>query len=104
MTRQLSQLMKQMQGDEVTAWISICSQSGMAELEAVAPGIQKELPAFLAACSPAYNNGMAERFVNKLTARFIGLVFSCPCVIDTHEAFSSPKSQEIPLVVKQQHC
>ncbi|HLG60895.1 MAG TPA: hypothetical protein VKY19_03115 [Ktedonosporobacter sp.] len=28
--------------------------------------MQKELPAFVAACSLAYNNGMAEGFVNKL--------------------------------------
>ena len=66
MTRQLFQLLKKKQGDEVAAWISICSQSGIAELEAFALGIQKELPAFVAACSLAYNNGMAEGFVNKL--------------------------------------
>lgn len=59
--------MKNKQGDEkATAWISICSQSGISELEAFALGMQKELPAFLAACSLAYNNGMAEGFVNKL--------------------------------------
>jgi transposase len=66
MTRQLLQLMKNRQSDEAAAWISLCSQSGIAELEAFALGIQKELPAFLAACSLAYNNGMAEGFVNKL--------------------------------------
>jgi transposase len=66
MTRQLLQLMKNKQGDEATSWVSICSQSGIAELEAFALGIQKELPAFVAACSLAYNNGMAEGFVNKL--------------------------------------
>lgn len=66
MTRQLFQLMKNKQGNEATAWISVCSQSGIAELEAFALGIQKELPAFVAACSLAYNNGMAEGFVNKL--------------------------------------
>jgi transposase len=66
MTRQLLQLMKNKQGDEAVAWVSICSQSGIAELEAFALGIQKELPAFVAACSVAYNNGMAEGFVNKL--------------------------------------
>jgi transposase len=66
MTRQLLQLMKNKQGDEATAWISICAQSGISELEAFALGIQKELPAFLAACSLAYNNGMAEGFGNLL--------------------------------------
>ncbi|HEY4384400.1 MAG TPA: ISL3 family transposase, partial [Ktedonobacteraceae bacterium] len=66
MTRQLLQLMKNKQGDEAAAWVSICSQSGIAELETFALGIQKELPAFVAACSLAYNNGMTEGFVNKL--------------------------------------
>jgi transposase len=66
MTRQLFQRMKNRQGDEAAAWISICTQSGISELDAFALGIQKELPAFLAACSLAYNNGMAEGFVNKL--------------------------------------
>ncbi|WP_220198045.1 transposase [Ktedonospora formicarum] len=66
LTRQLLQLMKNKQGEEAAAWISICSQSGISELEAFALGIQKEQPAFLAACSLAYNNGMAEGFVNKL--------------------------------------
>ena len=66
LTRQLLQLMKQKQGDEAAAWVSICSQSGITELETFALGIQKELPAFIAACSLAYNNGMTEGFVNKL--------------------------------------
>ncbi|HEU5377221.1 MAG TPA: transposase [Ktedonobacteraceae bacterium] len=83
MTRQLLQLMKNRQGDEATAWISICSQSGIAELETFALGVQKELPAFLAACSLAYNNGMAEGFVNKLKhikGSMYGRVFMVPAV------------------------
>jgi hypothetical protein len=40
MTRQLLQLMKNRQGD-AAAWIGICSQSGVAELEAFALSIQK---------------------------------------------------------------
>lgn len=67
MTRQLLQLMKNKQGNETAiAWISICSSCGVSELEAFALGLQKELPAFIAACSLPYNNGMAEGFVNKL--------------------------------------
>jgi transposase len=66
MTQQLIHLMKNRQGDSATAWISICSSCGISELEAFALGVQKELPAFQAACSLPYNNGMAEGFVNKL--------------------------------------
>jgi transposase len=65
-TRQLLHLMKNKQGETVTAWISICSSCGVSELEAFALGLQKELPAFQAACSLPYNNGMTEGFVNKL--------------------------------------
>jgi transposase len=63
MTQQLLHLMKNKQGDTTTAWISICSSCGIAELEAFALGLQKELPAFQAACSLPYSNGMTEGFV-----------------------------------------
>lgn len=66
MTQQLIYLMKNQQGDSAPAWISICSSCGISELEAFALGLQKEFPAFQAACSLPYNNGMAEGFVNKL--------------------------------------
>ena len=66
LTQQLFHLMKNKQGNTATAWISICSSCGIAELEAFALGLQKELPAFQAACSLPYNNGMTEGFVNKL--------------------------------------
>jgi len=66
MTQQLIHLMKNQQEDSATTWISICSSCGISELEAFALGLQKELPAFQAACSLPYNNGMAEGFVNKL--------------------------------------
>jgi transposase len=66
MTQQLLHLMKNKQGDTAPAWISICSSCGISELEAFALGLQKELPAFQAACSLPYNNGMTEGFVNKL--------------------------------------
>jgi transposase len=66
MTQQLLHLMKNKQGETVTAWISMCSSCGVSELEAFALGLQKELPAFQAACSLPYNNGMTEGFVNKL--------------------------------------
>jgi len=51
MTQQLLHLIKNKQGETVTAWISICSSCGVWELEAFALGFQKELPAFQAACS-----------------------------------------------------
>lgn len=66
MTQQLLRLLKNRQGDEAAAWMSICSSCGISELEAFALGLQKEWPAFQAACSLPYNNGMAEGFVNKL--------------------------------------
>jgi len=66
MTQQLIHLLKSRQGDTAMAWISICSSCGISELEAFALGLQKELPAFQAACSLPYSNGMTEGFVNKL--------------------------------------
>lgn len=66
MTQQLLHLMKHQQGETAAAWVGICSCCGISELEAFALGLQKELPAFEAACSLAYNNGMTEGFVNKL--------------------------------------
>ncbi len=66
LTQHLLQLLKNRQGDEAAAWMSICSSCGISELEAFALGLQKEWPAFQAACSLPYNNGMAEGFVNKL--------------------------------------
>jgi len=66
MTQQFIHLLKKKQGNSSTAWISICSSCGIAELEAFALGLQKELPAFQAACSLPYSNGMTEGFVNKL--------------------------------------
>ncbi len=66
MTQQFLHLIKNKQGETATAWIGICSSCGISELEAFALGVQKELPAFQAACSLPYNNGMTEGFVNKL--------------------------------------
>ncbi len=66
MTQQLFHLMKNKQEITATAWVSICSSCGISELEAFALGLQKELPAFQAACSLPYNSGMTEGFVNKL--------------------------------------
>jgi transposase len=66
MSQQLIHLLKSRQGETATDWISICSSCGISELEAFALGLQKEFPAFQAACSLPYNNGMAEGFVNKL--------------------------------------
>ncbi len=66
MAQQLLQLLKRQQGEAAAAWVGICSCCGISELEAFALGLQKELPAFVAACSLAYNNGMTEGFVNKL--------------------------------------
>jgi transposase len=63
LTQQRFHLMKNKQGVTATAWVSICSSCGIAELEAFALGLQKELPAFQAACSLPYNNGMTEGFV-----------------------------------------
>jgi transposase len=66
MTQQVLHLMENKQGDSATAWISICSSCGIAELEAFAFGLQKELPAFQATCSLPYGNGITEGFFNKL--------------------------------------
>ncbi len=66
MTQQFIHLLKKKQENTGTAWVSICSSCGIAELEAFALGLQKELPAFHAACSLPYSNGMTEGFVNKL--------------------------------------
>jgi transposase len=66
MTQQFIHLLKSRQGDTAMAWINICSSCGIAELEAFALGLQKEFPAFQAACSLPYSNGMTEGFVNKL--------------------------------------
>ena len=66
MTQQFLHLIKSKQGETVTTWTGICSSCSISELEAFALGIQKELPAFQAACSLPYNNGMTEGFVNKL--------------------------------------
>ena len=66
MTRQFLHLMKNRQGEVAAAWVGICSSCGVSELETFALGLQKELPAFQAACSLPYNNGMTEGFVNKL--------------------------------------
>ena len=65
-TQQLIHLPKNRQGETAPAWISICSSCGISELEPFALGLQKEFPAFQAACSLPYNNGMTEGFVNKL--------------------------------------
>jgi transposase len=64
MTRQLFQRMKNTRSDDAVAWVRLCSQSGSSEREAFALGIQKERPAFVAACSLASRNGMAEGCVN----------------------------------------
>jgi transposase len=66
MTQQFLHLIKNKQGETAATWIGICSSCGISELEAFALGIQKELPAFQAACSLPYSNGMTEGFVNKL--------------------------------------
>lgn len=66
MTEQLLLLIKNKQGETALPWISICSSCGISELEAFALGLQKELPAFQAACTLPYSNGMTEGFVNKL--------------------------------------
>lgn len=66
MTQQLIHLLKSRRSDTAIAWRNMCCSCGISEWEAFALGLQKELPAFVAACSLAYNNGMAEGFVNKL--------------------------------------
>jgi transposase len=67
MTQQFIHLLKNKQGNTAAmAWISVCSSCGISELETFALGLQKELPAFQAACALPYSNGMTEGFVNKL--------------------------------------
>lgn len=63
MTQQFLNLIKNKQGETAATWIGICSSCGISELEAFALGVQKELPAFQAACSLPYSNGMTEGFV-----------------------------------------
>jgi transposase len=66
MTHQLLRLMKNKHGDTATAWVRSYSWCGIAELEAFAPGLQKAVPAFQAACSLPSHNGMAQGCVNTL--------------------------------------
>lgn len=60
------QMMHDHQAPELDAWISICTSSGIADLETFAVGLQKELSAIKAAFTLSYSTGPVEGQINRL--------------------------------------
>jgi transposase len=59
-------MLKKQQGERVEGWIGACCTCGISELEGFAFGLQRELPAMVAACSLPYSNGPTEGMINRL--------------------------------------
>jgi transposase len=66
LSQQFLSLLKKQQGAQVEGWIGTCSSFGISELEAFAFGLQREVPAIVAACSMPYSNGPTEGIINRL--------------------------------------
>jgi hypothetical protein len=60
------QMMHDHQANELDAWISTCTSSGIADLETFAIGLQKELSAIKAAFTHFYSTGPVEGQINRL--------------------------------------
>jgi len=66
LSQQFLSLLKKQQGERVEGWIGACCTCGISELEGFAFGLQRELPAMVAACSLPYSNGPTEGMINRL--------------------------------------
>lgn len=60
------QLMRGRRSDEFDAWLSVCADCGVKELETFAQGVLRDLPAVKAAFTLSYSNGPTEGHINRL--------------------------------------
>ena len=66
LSQEFLSLLNKQHGEQVESWIATCSCCGIAELEAFAFGLQREVPALIAACSMPYSNGPTEGIITRL--------------------------------------
>jgi transposase len=59
-------MMSQRDAQEVEAWIAVCASCGVADLEAFALGLQRDLDAVKAAFTSRYSNGPTEGQITRL--------------------------------------
>ncbi len=66
LAQQFIRLMQERRSDEVEAWLSVCTNCGVKELETFAQGMLRDLPAVKAAFTLSYSNGPTEGHINRL--------------------------------------
>ncbi|WP_236023100.1 ISL3 family transposase [Dictyobacter formicarum] len=66
LTQHVRQLLKERQADQLEAWLGICADCGIPEIEAFALGIRRDFSAVQAAFQFPYSNGPTEGLVNRL--------------------------------------
>lgn len=66
LTRQFLRLLKKHQAEQLEAWLKICAESGIPEIEAFAQGVWRDFAAVKAAFQFPYSNGPTEGLVNRL--------------------------------------
>lgn len=66
LAQQFIRLMQERRSDELDAWLSVCGDSGVKELETFAQGLLRDLPAVKAAFHMPYSNGPTEGHINRL--------------------------------------
>jgi transposase len=66
LAQQLIAMVKERSADSLEAWLLLCTQSGIVEVENFAHGLQKEFTALQAALTLPYSNGPIEGQITKL--------------------------------------
>ena len=66
LSQQFLSLLHQQHGEQIEGWIGTCSSCGVSKLKAFALGLQRDLPAMVAACSMPYSNEPTEGIINRL--------------------------------------
>ncbi|GHP00796.1 hypothetical protein KSF_108430 [Reticulibacter mediterranei] len=66
LTQQFLLLLKERQAEQVEAWLKICAECGIPEIEAFSQGVWRDIDAVKAAFQFPYSNGPTEGFINRL--------------------------------------
>jgi transposase len=67
LSRQFQRMIPDRCADDLSAWLQACFDSAIPDLQAFAASLQRDEPSIRLALSTAWNNGIAEGHVNRLT-------------------------------------
>jgi transposase len=66
LTQQFLRLLKARQAEQLEAWLKICAECGIPEIEAFSQGVRRDFEAVKAAFQFPYSNGPTEGVINRL--------------------------------------